>query len=184
MSPPALDISALKILVVDDNKFMRLTVVSILRSFHCYDVRTATDGADAFKIMQNYLPDIIITGWRMLPLDGIEFTRILRAKTGEPEEMIPVIMMSAYSEDIYVKQARDAGVNEFLVKPLSATNLYLRLVEVIIHPRPFVRSKNFKGPCRHRHNDYARNYPWDARRSDDKLFDAGVPQDHDDQTKD
>lgn len=177
MSLPELDISTLKILVIDDNAFMRSIVVNVLKSFRCNSVMTATDGADAFHVMLAYHPDIIITAWKMLPLDGIEFTRMLRAKTGDPDEMTPIIMMTAHSEAIRVTQSRDAGVNEFLAKPLSATTLYARLVSVIMYPRPFVRAPNYKGPCRHRHK--GGSYGGPKRRGDDEAFDIGMPRDDD-----
>jgi hypothetical protein len=49
--------------------------------------------------------------------------------------------------------ARDAGVTEFLVKPLSAKALYERILSVVLHPRPFVRTKNYFGPDRRRNSN-------------------------------
>jgi len=49
-----------------------------------------------------------------------------------------------------VRQARDAGTNEFLAKPVSANAILTRLLAVIEHPRPFVRTKVYFGPCRRR----------------------------------
>ena len=49
-----------------------------------------------------------------------------------------------------MRQARDAGVNEFLAKPVSVKAVMSRLVSVIEHPRPYVRTKAYFGPCRRR----------------------------------
>jgi len=152
MSLPKFDLSELKLLVVDDCKFMRLVMVEILNALNCRNILTAVDGADALEALQQSLPDIIITDWLMPHLDGIELTRMLRAKTHTPEEMIPIIMLTAHTESFRVAEARDAGVTELLSKPISAKSLYSRLVAVIDQPRPFVRAPNYTGPCRHRHN--------------------------------
>jgi hypothetical protein len=52
-----------------------------------------------------------------------------------------------------VRLARDAGVNEFLAKPVSVKAILTRLISVIEHPRPFVRTKTYFGPCRRRRVD-------------------------------
>jgi two-component system, chemotaxis family, chemotaxis protein CheY len=53
--------------------------------------------------------------------------------------------------------ARDAGVTEFLAKPISAKALYNRILNVVAHPRPFIRTKTYFGPDRRRNtlNPYA-----------------------------
>ncbi len=48
------------------------------------------------------------------------------------------------------KAPRDAGVNEFIAKPVSGDSLYRRIVEIIVNPRPFVRTEDFVGPDRRR----------------------------------
>ncbi len=47
-------------------------------------------------------------------------------------------------------EARDAGVTEFLVKPISAKGLYQRIVSVVMAPRPFIKTATYFGPCRRR----------------------------------
>jgi DNA-binding response OmpR family regulator len=59
-------------------------------------------------------------------------------------------MLSSHSERQKVLMARDAGVNEFLTKPVSAKALHDRIVSVVMRPRPFVNTKTFFGPDRRR----------------------------------
>ena len=61
-------------------------------------------------------------------------------------------MVTGHTEVRRVKYARDVGVNEFLAKPLSAKELYQKIISVIDHPRPFIRTKTFFGPDRRRKN--------------------------------
>jgi DNA-binding response OmpR family regulator len=61
-------------------------------------------------------------------------------------------MLSGYTEYRRVTEARDAGVNEFLAKPISAKALYQRFASIIDNPRPFIRTKHYFGPDRRRQN--------------------------------
>nr|MBC8238861.1 response regulator [Alphaproteobacteria bacterium] len=71
-------------------------------------------------------------------------------------------MMTAYSEHPKVIEARDIGVNEYLVKPFSAAQLLKRIQTIVEHPRPFVRTENFFGPDRRRRSKS--NYSGQERR--------------------
>ena len=59
-------------------------------------------------------------------------------------------MLTGHSEKQRVIGARDAGVTEFLAKPISAKSLYERILNVVANPRPFIKSKNYFGPDRRR----------------------------------
>jgi DNA-binding response OmpR family regulator len=78
--------------------------------------------------------------------------------------MVPIIMMTGYSAQPRVIDARDQGVTEFLVKPFSASDLAKRIAYVINRPRDFVDSKKFFGPSRRRKRD---EYSGPERRKDD-----------------
>jgi DNA-binding response OmpR family regulator len=96
------------------------------------------------------VPDIVITDWAMPIFDGIELTQMIRQPGASANPFVPIIMLTGHSEKRRVVAARDAGVTEFLVKPLSARALYERIVNVVVNPRPFVRTKTYFGPDRRR----------------------------------
>jgi DNA-binding response OmpR family regulator len=75
---------------------------------------------------------------------------------------VPIIVISGYTERERVLAARAAGANEVMTKPITAKALYSRLVEVIEHPRPFVRAPDYFGPDRRRAQDS--NYDGPERR--------------------
>jgi len=139
-----------KFLIVDDNAFMRTIIRRVLSALHAEQVREASDGEDALQIMQTFAPDIIILDWEMKPMDGLEFTRKVRLSRDSPNVFTPIVMVSGHSERGRVVAARDAGVNEFVVKPISAKSLFDRIQAVIDRPRPFVRLKSYFGPDRRR----------------------------------
>ena len=78
-------------------------------------------------------------------LDGIEFTRLVRSGRDHGQQMVPIIMITGFTERSRVVAARDAGVTEMCVKPVTARDLWNRIAEVINAPRPFVRSKKLSG---------------------------------------
>ena len=147
------NLERLKFLIVDDNTHMRSLVRSVLRVLGARDIEEATDGADAYARLGTYTADLVICNWQMSPMDGIEFVRLLRTDADSPNPFVPVIMLTAHTEAKRVVEARDAGVSEFLAKPISANQLYSRIRAIIEHPRAFVRVKSYVGPDRRRQED-------------------------------
>lgn len=143
----------LKILLVDDNQHMRLLLTEILRAIGVRSVFEAEHGAEALSIMRTNSIDIVMTDLAMGPIDGIDFVRQLRTAPDSPNQLIPVIMVTGHSTSRRVTEARDAGVTEFLAKPVTARGVLERVVEVIDNPRPFVRSRDYFGPDRRRKAD-------------------------------
>jgi DNA-binding NtrC family response regulator len=74
--------------------------------------------------------------------------------------MCPVIMITGHSTMQRVNEARNAGVNEFLAKPLTARGVIERLDRVVEHPRPYVRTADYFGPDRRRRADPNFQGPW------------------------
>jgi CheY-like chemotaxis protein len=148
----------IKILLIEDNQPMLDLAKSILSTFGVGMVYTAKNGEQGFKTFKETNPDLVIADWMMKPMDGISLTRLIRNDPKSPNQFIPVILMTGFSEKRRVLQARDAGVTEFLVKPFNARDLYRRIVQVIERPRQFVRSDDFFGPDRRRN----RNAPFDG----------------------
>ncbi len=140
----------LKVLVVDDNPHMRKLVVAILQAFGVIQIFEAADGTRAWTTLREANPDVIILDWMMEGMTGIELVKMLRTSPQTPNPFVPIIMLTGYTQVDHVRQARDAGVNEFLAKPVSVKAIMSRLVSVIENPRPFVRTKAYFGPCRRR----------------------------------
>ena len=149
----SLNISQIKFLVVEDNPFMMALLRQILRTLGVVQIDAAKDGAEAFERMRDFNPDIVLLDWQMAPMDGLEFAKLVRASPESPNRFIPIIMITAYSEISRVTEARDAGVNEVLAKPIAVLGLYNRIRAVIERPRLFVDSSAYFGPDRRRRVD-------------------------------
>ena len=155
----------LKILLVDDNHYMRILLAEILRAIGVVHIYEANDGAEGLQMMRDYPIDVVLTDLSMQPLDGIDFVRLLRNSPDSPNQMAPVIMVTGHSTFARVNEARDAGVSEFLTKPLTARGVVERLHQAIERPRAFVRSGDYFGPDRRRRTDPA--YKGPRRRARD-----------------
>jgi two-component system, chemotaxis family, chemotaxis protein CheY len=159
-----------RILVVDDNRTMLVLVRALLRGFGFRDVVEVTDPAEAFEVMKNSQIDLIITDMAMQPIDGAEFTRLVRTATDSPNPYVPIIMMTGHSDRVHVGVARDAGVNSFLVKPISARSLFAHIYNASQDKRGFVRTKTYFGPDRRVKRDV--NYRGRLRRTTDLEADS------------
>lgn len=144
------DIERMSFMIVDDNKHMRVLVKNILNSFGVRNITEASDGADAFKELKTFSPDIVVSDWEMDPLDGLDFVRLVRTADDSPNHYMPIIMLTGHTESFRVAQARDAGIHEFLAKPISARSLYSRIRSIIDRPRRFVKTPVYFGPDRRR----------------------------------
>jgi CheY-like chemotaxis protein len=140
----------LKILVVDDNQHMRKLVITVLQAFGTTHILEAEDGERAWAIMREANPDVVLLDWQMPGMTGVEFAQMVRTSPKTPNPFVPIIMLTGHTHIDHVRQARDAGVNEFLAKPVSVKGILTRLVSVIEQPRPFVRTSTYFGPCRRR----------------------------------
>jgi DNA-binding response OmpR family regulator len=71
-------------------------------------------------------------------------------------------MLTGHTERTRVTAARDAGITEFLAKPVSAKRLYQRVFSIVAHPRPFIKTATYFGPDRRRST--SANYSGPERR--------------------
>jgi two-component system chemotaxis response regulator CheY len=149
----AYQFEGLKVLVVDDNVHMRTLVCRILNTMGIKTIYDATNAKQAWEIFGMNPVDVIFVDWVMAGMNGVEFTEKVRNAPDSPNPFVPIIMISGYSSKECVNAARDAGVTEFLAKPVSSKGILSRLTAVIENPRPFVRTKTYFGPCRRRRID-------------------------------
>ena len=140
----------LKILVVDDNVHMRKLVITILQAFGVIQLFEAESGERAWEILRESNPDVVVLDWMMEGLSGLDLVQMIRTDPKTPNPFVPVIMLTGHTHIDRVRQARDAGINEFIAKPISVKTMMSRLMSVIENPRPFVRTKSYFGPCRRR----------------------------------
>jgi len=123
-----------RVLVVDDEIHI-VHIVAIKLRNNGYDVVTAGNGAEAFKIACEEKPDIIVTDYQMPLMSGLEFVEKLRGS--EATKDIPVILLTARSFAIEDKQKEDLRISQCLSKPFSPKEL-LECIEDILYQKELV----------------------------------------------
>ena len=149
----------LRVLIVDDNGHMRQIIETALQAWSITNVFMAGAGAEALKLLRTVSIDLVLTDLNMDVLDGFEFVRMVRTADDSPNPYVPIIVVTGSTDAKTVADARDAGMTEFLAKPVSPKALYDRIFNVIQHPRPFIRAKRYFGPDRRRRSDESYNGP-------------------------
>lgn len=147
----------LKVLVVDDEPFMRKVVRTLLTGMGVRNVLEAQDGMAGLDAIRREQPNVVILDWSMPGLDGPAFVRMVRSPQTFPMPDIPIIMLTGHGERAKVIEAIEIGVNEFLLKPVSTKALRDRMAAVLLNPRPNIRSGNYYGPAPRKLTDIQRD---------------------------
>ncbi len=137
--------AAIKVLVVDDESYMRKVVRAILVSIGVRNIYEAGDGPTGLELIRTIAPDVVVLDWEMPGVDGPAFVRVVRSPDTFPYPNVPIIMLTGHGERSPVIEAVKIGVNEFLLKPVSSKALQDRLISVLTKPRPLVNSGDYHG---------------------------------------
>ena len=181
----------MSILVLDNEKRMAQMLCDVLKKlgFPTGNLLRASDGFEGLEILRKRNVDMIILDWELLPqkehlaiadnsvvrtrwgdlppVNGANFVRCLRRSPHSPNPFLPCLMLTPPTQMSHILFARDAGVNEFCVKPFTPADLMKRVMAVIDHPRAYVRSSSgYFGPDRRRVDDP--KYKGPERRKDRK----------------
>src|SRR5262245_23360566 len=123
----AVDMS-MPILVVDDYNTMIRIIRNLLRQLGFVDIDDASDGSAALSKMQNKKYALVISDWTMEPMTGFELLRQVRSNP--TLNTTPFIMVTAESKTENVIAAKQAGVNNYIVKPFNADTLKKKIEAV------------------------------------------------------
>ena len=141
--------SRLKILIVDDSRFYRTVIINALAPFRLTNVIEAVDGADALEALRSNEIDLVLIDYEMPGMNGAEFVRNVRWSEDEGiNAEMPIIMISMFTEKAVVLAARNAGVHEFVSKPIVPNELYKRIRSTLESPREFIVTDDYRGPDR------------------------------------
>lgn len=120
---------AKSILLVDDTRVLAESIADMLR-MESFDVTLAANGMEALEIMNVKLPNLIISDLRMPVMDGIEFIKAIRSHT--VLKSLPVIILSAQTNEESRQAGLLAGANIFLTKPFEEDEL-LSVIKQLLH---------------------------------------------------
>ena len=130
----AINFSALKVLVIDDETYIRRVVMQLLRRLEVTYIVEAAEGKQGFMEVVRNRPDVVLCDINMKPVDGMTFLGILRKTSNADIAKTPVIFLTADSQQETVIRAAKLHVNGYLVKPVSLTDLKKRITAVLSAP--------------------------------------------------
>ncbi len=113
-----------QVLLVEDEPAQREILRYNLES-EGFDVRCAENGEEALLMIAEALPDLVILDWMMPLLSGIEVCRQIRSR--DETRHIPVIMLSARSEEVDTVRGLETGADDYVIKPYSVSELMARV---------------------------------------------------------
>lgn len=119
----------MNILVVDDYKTMIRIIKNLLNQLGFTNIDEAANGSMALTKLTEKNFGLIISDWNMEPMSGLELLKKVRAD--DRYKTIPFIMVTAESKTENVVAAKEAGVNNYIVKPFNAETLKQKLTSVI-----------------------------------------------------
>ena len=146
-------VKSTKILIIEDDAIMTRLLRDILEVMGFGEITTVKDGNKALQevIAKNF--DLIFCDWKMLGMDGIEFTKLLRMIPYPEKCFTPVVMITGKARKEDVEVARDAGVTEYVIKPFTVKSLCEKIKAIVERPREFVLADSYKGPDRRRRDN-------------------------------
>jgi two-component system response regulator MtrA len=117
-----------RVLIVDDDPDIRALVTYRL-SASGYEVISAVDGEAGLAAAREHVPDLVLADWMMPRLTGVEMCTRMRADPAIAD--IPVILLTARTDDVAMRSGWDAGIVEYITKPFSPRELATRVEEIL-----------------------------------------------------
>ena len=126
----------LKILLADDEAILRLDLREMLTDAGHEVIAEASNGEDAVKLARELKPEFIIMDVKMPVMDGLTAAKLITA-----ENIAPVLLLTAYSQQDIVEKASEAGVIAYLVKPIREEQLFPAMEEAYRKMQQFSMAK-------------------------------------------
>ncbi len=117
----------LKTLIVDDHKTMLRIIRNLLNQIGITDIDEANDGQEALQKLVANKYNLILSDWNMMPMTGLEFLQYVRRDTTYAHRNVPFIMITAETKLENVMEAKNAGVDNYIVKPFNAETLETKI---------------------------------------------------------
>jgi two-component system chemotaxis response regulator CheY len=122
-----------RILVVDDVGSVRVHIRTLLKSFGFVQVEDAASGKEAQAKIESQPFHLVLCDWHMAPIDGLALLKFIRGS--ESFKTMPFIMITAENTTENVVAAIQAGVDEYVVKPLTIKQIEEKVFKVLIRKK-------------------------------------------------
>jgi len=148
MAAPTINLRDLSVLIADQNTYVSKIAHNMLRGFGTNNVVEVRHAMGAIQALSGQKIDVMLCDAHLPPHGGLSLIRAIRRKTDNENRTLPILLMSADTRELAIRQARDAGANMVIAKPMSPAGLYDRLAWLALTPRQFVDASAYFGPDR------------------------------------
>lgn len=160
----------ISILIVEDNDPLRRMITEVLRGAGFGRIIQARSAEEGISRIAAFAPDLMICDWGLPGMSGLDLVLSVRRAAVNTDKRfsnpkMPVVMLTARQRSKDVTEARNAGADEFVIKPFSTAGLLKAVNACLTRPRPFVIAAGYIGPCRRRKPDD--DYMGLLKRADD-----------------
>ena len=144
----------IRVLVIDENQPIRQLIRSLLLDLDVGMVDIAADPAYGWEIFSQFKQDLLLIDWPVINSQAtLNLIQNIRRDPNSANPYVPILLMTGFSNEDRVRQARDAGITEFLMKPFTIQNLVRYITHIVENPRAFIQAPVFTGPDRRRRHD-------------------------------
>jgi two-component system, chemotaxis family, chemotaxis protein CheY len=120
-----------KILIVDDDRFIRGTIKLVLRAIDRFAIAEADDGDVALVRTDEFKPDVVLCDITMPRMGGLQFVAQLRTHPDRRMRETPVVILTGHAEEATVRDAMRLQISGFVVKPVSPKALSVHLHKLL-----------------------------------------------------
>lgn len=149
--PPSttrLDLRKSRALLVDDNPQSLELLAQVLAGFRLQQLTSCLSAGEARGLIAREPFDLILIDYAMPDEDGLHLARHIRSDSSLPNQTAPIVILHSYTPAEMVIQARDAGANMIIRKPVVPSVLLSRIEWIARDTRPFIESPAYRGPDR------------------------------------
>ncbi|QQR68823.1 MAG: response regulator [Alphaproteobacteria bacterium] len=120
---------SMNVMLVDDSKMILRILGDLMRQLGFRNITDAADGGQALRLLREQDYGLVISDWNMEPVSGLQLLKEVRAD--EKLKTIPFIMVTAEGKTENVVAAKQAGVNNYIVKPFTVDTLKQKITAVL-----------------------------------------------------
>lgn len=114
-------------LIVDDDKFSRTFTKTALYQIGIKNTKEATTTEEAIELLRSFKIDVILLDQQMPGQNGLDFAKAIKSGAQEGNRDTPIIMVTVDTKEKTVLEAKELGIQEYLVKPISPLALKKRI---------------------------------------------------------
>jgi CheY-like chemotaxis protein len=148
MAQLKLNFRSVTTLIVDRDRYTRSLIAQMLRGFGVGGIEAVDSGEAAKEYIQEHFVDLCIVEASLPDMSGGDLIRWMRREQKEPARFMPILVLTGYTQLKLISQARDAGANLVVKKPVSAQVLFDRVAWIAKTPRSYIETADYVGPDR------------------------------------